>query len=155
MTERSIAAAEGVAVRESSRWRLLALLTLVQTGVSGLQFSLVALLPVIKSDLDLSVTRTVVLASAINAGALLAAVPAGQVTNRLGERRALTAGAVTAGIAVIVAAMLSTMWLMRILLLVAGCLAGLLCGVVPTKAQGSPVTVDTCRTLIDQYGVPE
>ena len=44
---------------------------------------------------------------------------------------------------------------MRILLLVAGCLAGLLCGVVPAKSQGSPVTVDTCRALIDQYGVPE
>ena len=43
---------------------------------------------------------------------------------------------------------------MRILL-VAGCLAVLLCGAVPTKAQGSPVTVDTCRVLVDQYGVPE
>ena len=119
MAERPIAA-DGVAVREPSRWRLLALLTLVQTGVSALQFSLVALLPVIKSELNLSVTRTVVLASAINAGALLAAVPAGQVTNRLGERRTLTAGAVTAGTAVIVAAMLSNMWLMLLPLVVAG-----------------------------------
>lgn len=122
MTEQSISPASPslIAGAKPSRWLLLGALTLVQTGLSGLQFSLVALLPVIKSELGLSVTRTVVLTSAISAGALVAAIPAGQVTNRLGERRTLTGGAVMAGLAIVVAALLSNTWLMLAPLIVAG-----------------------------------
>ena len=137
-----VTASQRIGTREPSRWRLLAVLTLVQTGVSALQLSPVALLPVIKSDLDLSVTRTVVLASALNAGALVAAVPAGQVTNRLGERRTLTAGAIIAGLSVIVAAGLSNLWLMLPPLLVAGL------GVVPSHPAG-------IRLIMRHFGVRE
>jgi predicted MFS family arabinose efflux permease len=103
-----------------ARWRLLGVLTLVQTGLSCLQLAPVALLPVIKTDLDLSVTRTVVFASAVNAGALLAAVPAGQITNRFGERRTLTVGAAVAGLALLVAMLLPDPRWMIPPLLVAG-----------------------------------
>ena len=96
------------------------MLTVVQTGASFLQLSPVALLPVIKSELHVSVMRAAVLAAAINAGTLLAAVPAGQITNRLGERRTLTAGCAIAGVAVIVAAFVSDVRLMLPPLLAAG-----------------------------------
>lgn len=96
------------------------MLTLVQTGLSGLQFSLTALLPVIKSELGLSVTRTVLLASAMNAGTLISAIPAGQITNRFGERRTLTAGSIIAGVSVLFAATLSDTRLMLLPLLLGG-----------------------------------
>lgn len=99
---------------------MLALLTLIQTGMSGLQFALIALLPVVKADLGVGVARTAVLASAVSAGALLAAVPAGQVATRFGERRTLVGGGLLAGTAMLVAATLSNTWLMLVPLLVVG-----------------------------------
>jgi hypothetical protein len=44
---------------------------------------------------------------------------------------------------------------MRLILLAICYLVILLFGVRPAQAQAEPVTVETCRALVDQYGVPE
>lgn len=124
------------------RWPLLGVLTLVQTGMSGLQLSLIALLPVIKRAEGLSVTRTAVLASAVSAGALLGAVPAGQVVNRFGERRALTGGCALAAVALLVASTVPNMTLMLLPLILAGV------GVVFSHPAG-------VRTILRHFAVNE
>lgn len=103
-----------------SRWRLLFVLTLIQAGMSAVQYGIAALLPPIKESLALSVAGTTVLVSAINAGALLGALPAGALTERLGERRALAGGALLAGAGMLAAALLGRPWLMPVPLVITG-----------------------------------
>lgn len=103
-----------------SRWRLLVVLTVIQAGMSAVQYGIAALLPAIKNSLDLSVAGTTVLVSSINAGALIGALPAGALTDRIGERRALTGGATLAGLGVFAAALLGRPWLMPVPLFFAG-----------------------------------
>lgn len=96
------------------------MLTLVQAGMSAVQYGIAALLPAIKDSLALSVAGTTVLVSAINAGALLGALPAGALTERIGERRALTGGALLAGAGMLAAALLGRPWLMPVPLVITG-----------------------------------
>jgi predicted MFS family arabinose efflux permease len=118
------------------------LLTLIQTGMSGLQFALIPLLPLIKRDLAVGVTRTTILASAVSAGTLLAALPAGQIMGRIGERRAVVLGAVLAGAALMAAALVPDAWLMLPPLVLAGT------GVVFSHPAG-------VRLILRRFGVRE
>jgi MFS family permease len=77
-----------------SPWQLLAAAFTAQAAISFVELGVPILAPFIKDGLGLSVFALGVLVAALNVGRLIGAVPAGQLADRLGERRVLVASGV-------------------------------------------------------------
>lgn len=86
------------------RWLLLATATLQQAGLTLVRFGIPVLAPFARADLGLSLAATGVLLGAFDLGALLTFYVTGRLTDRLGERVVMAAGAVITGLLVVAAA---------------------------------------------------
>ncbi len=75
-------------------WRLLATAFTAQAAISFVELGVPILAPFVKEGLGLSAFALGVLVAALNMGRLVGAVPAGQLADRLGERRVLMASGV-------------------------------------------------------------
>ncbi|HEY8394825.1 MAG TPA: MFS transporter [Thermaerobacter sp.] len=80
------------------RWLLLAAATLQQAGLTFVRFGIPVLAPFARADLGLSLGETGVLLGAFDFGALLTFYVTGRLTDRLGERVVMAAGAVITGL---------------------------------------------------------
>lgn len=77
---------------------MLAAATLQQAGLTFVRFGIPVLAPFVRADLGLSLADTGVLLGAFDLGALLTFYVTGRLTDRLGERAVMAAGAVVTGL---------------------------------------------------------
>lgn len=104
----------------SHRWRVLAVATVQQAGLTFVRFGLPALAPFVRADLGLSLAETGVVLGAFDLGALLAFYATGLATERAGERRVMAAGAVATGLMAVLGALAPSVRLLALALAAAG-----------------------------------
>lgn len=80
------------------RWLLLAVATLQQAGLTLVRFGIPVLAPFARADLGLSLVETGIILGAFDLGALFTFYLTGRLTDRLGERAVMAAGAVITGL---------------------------------------------------------
>jgi sugar phosphate permease len=102
------------------RWRVLAVATVQQAGLTFVRFGLPALAPFIRTDLQLSLAETGVVLGAFDLGALLAFYLTGVATDRAGERRVMAAGAALTGLLAALGSLAPSAWLLAAALALAG-----------------------------------
>lgn len=102
------------------RWRVLAVATVQQAGLTFVRFGLPALAPFMRADLQLSLAQTGVVLGAFDLGALLAFYATGVATERWGERRVMASGAFLTGLMAAAAALAPSAGLLALLLAAAG-----------------------------------
>lgn len=82
----------GVVSRPWMRWAILALMVFARSGV-GLQFiSIAALMPVVRTELELTYTQVGILLGLFMVTGIFLSIPSTMIASRLGERRTLFIG---------------------------------------------------------------
>lgn len=104
----------------STRWFLLGLATLAQSSVSAIRLGIPAVIPLIRDELDLDRSQVGLVSSLLNGGAAAAGVPAGKMTDRIGERRVIGFGAIASGVVVLLFHAVSGYLPLLVVLLVLG-----------------------------------
>jgi MFS family permease len=101
-------------------WRVLALATLQQAGLTSIRFGLPILAPFWRDALRLSLAQVGVLLGAFDLGALLLFIPLGVLADRWGEPAVLAGGAIFTAAVTAAAATAHGFWPLALLLAVAG-----------------------------------
>ncbi|HYM70442.1 MAG TPA: MFS transporter [bacterium] len=101
-------------------WRVLALATLQQAGLTSIRFGLPILAPFLRDALRLSLAQVGVLLGAFDLGALILFIPLGVLADRWGEPVVLAGGALFTAAVTAVAATAHGFWPLAFLLAVAG-----------------------------------
>ncbi|WP_324668567.1 MFS transporter [Geochorda subterranea] len=102
------------------RWRLLAVATLQQAGLTLVRFGLPALAPFVRADMGLSLPQTGAVLGAFDLGALLAFYVTGVATERWGERHVMAVGALLTGLLAAAASMAPSLVVLTLVLAAAG-----------------------------------
>lgn len=111
---------EKASPRQPSGLRVLTLTTLQQAGLTSIRFGLPILAPFWRDALHLSLGQVGLLMSAFDLGGMLLFIPIGLLTDRLGERAILTAGALYTAAMTAVVARAHTFWSLALMLTAAG-----------------------------------
>ena len=106
--------------REPSGFRVLALTTLQQAGLTCIRFGLPILAPFWRDALRLSLGQVGLLLGAFDLGALLFFIPMGLLADRWGEPVVLTAGALFTAIMTTLITRAQSFWSVALLLAIAG-----------------------------------
>jgi sugar phosphate permease len=126
----------------SFRWVVLAGGCVAQASFSAFFLGLPALAPAFRDDYDLGLGQTGLLLASASIGIVLTLFPWGVVTDRTGERRAVAAGLLAAGAAVLAAAFTSQFAPLVVLIALAG-------------AAGAVVNSGTGRSVMGWFSVSE
>lgn len=102
------------------RWRVLAVATVQQAGLTFVRFGLPALMPFVRADLKLSLAEAGIVLGAFDLGALLAFYATGVATERAGERPVMALGALVTGLVAALGALAPSAGVLAALLAVAG-----------------------------------
>lgn len=102
------------------RWRVLAVATVQQAGLTFVRFGLPALVPFVRADLRLSLSEAGVVLGAFDLGALLAFYATGVATERFGERPVMAAGALATGLLAAAGALAPSAGWLAVVLALAG-----------------------------------
>lgn len=105
---------------DAAPWVMLGVAMLAQAGSSVLQQGLGSIAPLFQAEWALSRAELGVLLGAVNVGVLLASLPAGQLVDRVGERRPMIAGPLGVGVVSLLASLSPSPWLLTAVLVVAG-----------------------------------
>jgi len=97
-------------------WRVLALATLQQAGLTSIRFGLPILAPFWRDALHLSLAQVGVLLGAFDLGAMLLFIPLGVVADRWGEPAVLAGGAVFTAAVAALAVLAHGFWPLALLL---------------------------------------
>lgn len=129
-------------------WRLLWVAFAAQAGVSFVELGIPILAPFVKEDLRLSALGVGFIVTALNVGRLIGSVPAGQLSDRLGERLVLVGSGL--GLAVFAAAGAAGSYgVLLVVLVAAGIFSGaatpagsrLVLAAFPRERRGLPMGV--------------
>jgi sugar phosphate permease len=84
--------------KRSDRWFHLAIATLSQVILAAIHLGIPAVIPLIKTELRLSLTEVGILVSLVNAGVVASAIWAGKAADRFGERLIIGYGTIAGGL---------------------------------------------------------
>ena len=126
----------------SFRWIVLAGGCVAQASFSAFFLGLPALAPAFRDDYGLDLGQTALLLASASIGIVLTLFPWGVVTDRTGERRAVAAGLLGAGAAVLAAAFTTEFAALVVLIVVAG-------------ASGAVVNSGTGRSVMAWFSASE
>lgn len=104
-------------------WKLLWVAFAAQAAISLVELGIPVLAPFIKDDLKLSAFAVGIVVTSLNVGRFVGSVPAGQLSDRLGERRVLIASGVGLSVFAMIGA-LSSYHLLLVALICAGVFSG-------------------------------
>src|SRR5438874_5517030 len=102
------------------RWAVLGGGTVAQTSWSAIWFGIAVMAPTLRDRYGLSLGETGALLAASLAGSTFSMIPWGILTDRVGERPVIATGLGACGVALVVAAEVSSFWALLVLLSLSG-----------------------------------
>jgi len=118
--ERRVPPTSGVLGGAGAGWRVLAVATLQQAGLTSVRFGLPIVAPFWRGALHLSLGQIGLLFGAFDLGAMLLFIPIGVLSDRWGERAVLAGGALFTAAATAGAVLTRSFWPLAAVLAVAG-----------------------------------